>query len=203
MKLSCEVIQDLLPLYREDMLSQESRSLVKEHIAECDRCRELLTRMEEKKEKMVPPAYAEEALPLKKFKSHIIHLIWISILIQLVGGLFYYSTLVLSRHILADIYMNFYLFLPLLSFWAEYLMRKQKPLVRAGWLLVWCLGFGAGLPMMILKITGEAVWICMLYITVPSIIGAAVGWFKEKKSRGLTDVRRMFIMQGRQKKQKQ
>ena len=40
MKLPCEVVRDLLPLYTEDMVSPESRKLTEEHLAECAPCRE-------------------------------------------------------------------------------------------------------------------------------------------------------------------
>lgn len=35
MKVSCEVIKDLIPLYLEDLLSEESRKFVEEHLDEC------------------------------------------------------------------------------------------------------------------------------------------------------------------------
>lgn len=41
MKLSCEVIKDLLPLYEDEVCSEESRVLVEEHLAECAECRAL------------------------------------------------------------------------------------------------------------------------------------------------------------------
>lgn len=39
MRLPCEVIRDLLPLFAEDMVSEESRRLTEEHLAECTACR--------------------------------------------------------------------------------------------------------------------------------------------------------------------
>lgn len=36
MKISCDVIKDLLPLYIDDILSNDSKNLVDEHIEECD-----------------------------------------------------------------------------------------------------------------------------------------------------------------------
>lgn len=38
MKISCDIIRDLLPLYAEDMVSQASRDMVDEHLCECDAC---------------------------------------------------------------------------------------------------------------------------------------------------------------------
>ena len=39
MKLDCEVIRDLLPLYAEHMASPASTALVEEHLQECEACR--------------------------------------------------------------------------------------------------------------------------------------------------------------------
>lgn len=42
MKLNCNVIRDLLPLYADQICSDESRELVEEHLAECGDCSALL-----------------------------------------------------------------------------------------------------------------------------------------------------------------
>ena len=42
MKLDCEVIRDLLPLYADEVCSEKSRSLVDEHLAACPECESLL-----------------------------------------------------------------------------------------------------------------------------------------------------------------
>lgn len=39
MKNSCEVVKDLLPLYHDDVCSNESRSIVEEHLLECNDCK--------------------------------------------------------------------------------------------------------------------------------------------------------------------
>lgn len=39
--VSCNVIQDLIPLYIENMCSAESRKMVEKHLAECESCRQL------------------------------------------------------------------------------------------------------------------------------------------------------------------
>lgn len=38
-KIPCAVIQDLMALYEDDVISEESRKLVEDHINECDECR--------------------------------------------------------------------------------------------------------------------------------------------------------------------
>lgn len=42
MKFDCEIIQDLLPLYVDDVCSTKSKEMVAEHIAECVKCKEQL-----------------------------------------------------------------------------------------------------------------------------------------------------------------
>ncbi len=38
MRLSCEIIRDLLPLYYDKVCSKESSSLIEEHLADCPQC---------------------------------------------------------------------------------------------------------------------------------------------------------------------
>ena len=46
MKLPCKVIEDILPLYHDEICSAESRELVDEHLKECEACRELLKKID-------------------------------------------------------------------------------------------------------------------------------------------------------------
>lgn len=45
MKLSCSIIQDLLPLYAEDLASEDTRTLVEEHLRDCEDCANVLNSM--------------------------------------------------------------------------------------------------------------------------------------------------------------
>lgn len=45
MKLNCNVIQDLLPLYVDQVCSEESKELIDEHLMECKECSKLLYQM--------------------------------------------------------------------------------------------------------------------------------------------------------------
>lgn len=55
MKWNCELIQDLLPLYEEELCSPASRQAVREHLSECDHCRRLSAPLPIE-EPQVPPA---------------------------------------------------------------------------------------------------------------------------------------------------
>ena len=41
-KISCEIIKDLLPLYYDNVCSNDSKLLVEKHISECTSCRKYL-----------------------------------------------------------------------------------------------------------------------------------------------------------------
>ena len=47
MKISCDVIRDLLPLYVEDMVSTDSRKILEDHLRECHSCMEALNKLRE------------------------------------------------------------------------------------------------------------------------------------------------------------
>ncbi len=42
MKISCEIIKDLLPLYHDQVCSEESNQLVEEHLKQCNQCKKEL-----------------------------------------------------------------------------------------------------------------------------------------------------------------
>ena len=46
MKVPCEVVRDLLPLYHDQICSAESRRLTEEHLAHCEACRKELQMMD-------------------------------------------------------------------------------------------------------------------------------------------------------------
>lgn len=45
MKLSCEIVQDLLPLYADGVCSEQSKTEIQTHVAECEGCRGQLEAM--------------------------------------------------------------------------------------------------------------------------------------------------------------
>lgn len=47
MKISCEIIRDLLPLYHDGVCSNESRQMMEEHLSECENCRAELKAMDD------------------------------------------------------------------------------------------------------------------------------------------------------------
>ena len=47
MKYSCDLIQDLLPLYCDQVCSKDSAEAVKEHISTCENCRNIYAGMKQ------------------------------------------------------------------------------------------------------------------------------------------------------------
>lgn len=67
---TCKIVEDLLPLYVEDLLSEESRDFVKEHVDNCKGCREELAKLEENKDKTEEDGPLE-SMPLASVKKKI------------------------------------------------------------------------------------------------------------------------------------
>ena len=51
MKITCDVIQDLMPSYIDGILSEDSRALVEEHMGTCQECRKMLEIMKEEQKR--------------------------------------------------------------------------------------------------------------------------------------------------------
>ena len=47
-KISCNVIQDIMPLYVDEIVSEDTKKLVEEHLKECEDCRKEMEKMREK-----------------------------------------------------------------------------------------------------------------------------------------------------------
>jgi len=75
-KISCKVIADLLPLYCDEACSDESRTIVDEHLAECEDCRRLSERLSRPEHKRTARAQKDElaalaAVRVKWLKSRV------------------------------------------------------------------------------------------------------------------------------------
>lgn len=46
MKIPCDLILDLLPLYQNNLCSEGSEAIITEHLATCEKCNEILDKME-------------------------------------------------------------------------------------------------------------------------------------------------------------
>ncbi len=66
MKIDCEVIQDLLPLYVEKIASEKSEELIEEHFIECENCKKKYTEM-----KTPEPQLELKQEPAENFQKYI------------------------------------------------------------------------------------------------------------------------------------
>ncbi len=82
MKLSCEIIQDLLPLYEEGLCSPASRAAVEEHLRECPACHALAENIQKLEEPLLPlQTSAEDQAVAKSFRK--VHRRWRASLIAM------------------------------------------------------------------------------------------------------------------------
>lgn len=87
MKFNCSIVDDLLPLYLEDICSEDSKAVLEEHLQECPACREKLARM--KNNDIIPQMKKQEyKFPagdyVRKIKRHRIR---VGILVTLISML--------------------------------------------------------------------------------------------------------------------
>ena len=102
MKITCNIIEDLLPLYIDDMVSEDSRQLVEEHLKECAACRKMLDEMKKENQLRTVSGNAKrnsdrrtEIAPLKKIRRRIrrkrmISIILAAVLVLLASGIGHY-----------------------------------------------------------------------------------------------------------------
>lgn len=74
MKITCDVIKDLLPLYAEDLASRDSGAVVQEHLQGCEDCRRTLEAM--KKPTVVP---VEEKSGIGTVRREILRRRWLAV----------------------------------------------------------------------------------------------------------------------------
>ena len=70
MKNECSYVRDILPLYFEGMVSEETAEFVKEHLETCDECRKRLDEMKSSSEidALQNKPNENQAEPIRKFK---------------------------------------------------------------------------------------------------------------------------------------
>lgn len=67
MRLSCKVIEDILPMYYDGVCSEESAALVEEHLKECSHCNHILSEL--RSDIATPEKNVDDIKPLKKIQK--------------------------------------------------------------------------------------------------------------------------------------
>lgn len=99
MKVSCQIIEDLLPLYSEKMVSPDSWALVDEHLETCPACQKLYHQMIQSMSELPP----NDPLPLKGIRSRLHRekstILWLSGLVVALLALSFFSWLSLPQYL--------------------------------------------------------------------------------------------------------
>lgn len=95
MDVTCNVIEDLLPLYADGVCSEDTKTIIEHHIAVCPECKEKLAAMTAKLEKKEKKAKLEN--PFKKVKNHYLRLVMVTLLVCAliivpIGGVWFLKT---------------------------------------------------------------------------------------------------------------
>lgn len=71
MKITCNVIKDMMPGYIDDLCSDDTRKIVEEHIKSCPSCRNMLSDMQKPvlADAALQAEYVKAKTPLKKIKQ--------------------------------------------------------------------------------------------------------------------------------------
>lgn len=188
-KITCNTIRDLLPLYMEDLASDDSRDLVETHLSTCPGCQRIADQMKESTPKSSTSDYCQQNMseiqPLKAFRRRMkrhsaglvaagvfltvwmICLIWGALFLQ-PGDEMGYSLLV------------FYLLLPATAFGCTLAAALKKSLAK--WLLPILFGIaGFILPAIIFGSLWDEVG--LFFAAIPAGAGLLVGLFVSKIKR--------------------
>ena len=171
-KITCSVINDLLPLYIDKVLSSDSTALVEEHLEKCSSCRESLERMESP----ITIKQISDRSRIKELKDKIslkrfviITVLCTALIVFLIvsgvllGNYFYCKSAdsVSSIRQFWCVCVSVFLSIAILIGWGHYLLYflerskadnippiKKRVIAAYGILLIVCLLFGAGYKLM-------------------------------------------------------
>ncbi len=171
MKIDCDIIRDLLPLYAEDMLSDKSRQLVAEHLLECENCKTLYAQMKE------PDIQINHNIdPIKKlrhdFLKHTITVAAISAFVTIAAIILIWGLFLLQPgDEMGYALLGLYLILPITALICSCIIGSRQTIVK--WFLpVIFGGIGWILPFVVFNHT-ELLFAALAFI--PSALGVILG----------------------------
>ena len=101
MKKECAIVQDLLALYEDDCLQEESRKMVEDHIAECQECR-WVYEASEKMQDIQVQAQTESDLQIQKSASQIMKKIKRRTTLKAVIGIVLIMAVIIGGHVFCN-----------------------------------------------------------------------------------------------------
>ena len=184
MRLDCDVIRDLMPLYVEELASEKSCELVEEHVKECECCKRKLEEMGKTEEKLVHTAEPLKELK-RKMKMHNRLLVTLTVfvtfsILTIVEGTLNVTSETPERA-MGFCLLYFYLFMPIVSLFCSYLMARQYKKI--------CLGMPVLCGILALLLGRIVFWQFEIFFAwlaiVPSLVGVVIGnlleWRRKKK----------------------
>jgi len=84
MNIPCEIIGDLLPLYTDNVCTEQSRQAIEAHLDKCERCRRLINGVESVPIPIIEPDHPDSDKAIKNGLRKIRHRWWASILVILI-----------------------------------------------------------------------------------------------------------------------
>lgn len=179
MKMDCEVIWDLMPLYIEDIANPKSRQLVESHCMECAACKEKMQSMSLKEYAIKDQGEGLKAFK-KSYKKHIKAMIGIAIYVTLVMVILMEGKLFLNPdEAMGYAILNFYLLLPTASLLCSCLFGTQKWKSKIIFPLVAGI-VGVLIPYLISQST-DMLFFFMNFI--PGAIGVSLGILSTKRKK--------------------
>lgn len=171
MKLSCDVINDLLPLYVENITSEDSNQLIHDHLEECHEC----TVCEQNLKKGITTNTGEiETIPLKQVQRDILKrkrdsIIFISLIVSLF--MFIIFSYITKPHFIAEkdsgagievsnknnIYINFSENVTSCKLTSETWEEGQHVVIVEAWTSIWDDILGKSTPSLSIKNVQETV----------------------------------------------
>lgn len=184
MRLDCDVIGDLMPLYVEELASEKSCEFVEEHVKECECCKNKLQAMKEPEEKIEHTVEPLKELK-RKMKMHnrllvtLTVLVIFSILTIVEGALNVTSET--PENTMGFCLLYFYLLLPIVSLFCSYQVARQYK--RFCWGMPVLCGI---LALILAGIVFQQFEIFFAWLAmVPSFVGVVIGnlleWRRKKK----------------------
>ena len=101
MKKECAIVQDLLVLYKDDCLQEESRKMVEDHIAECQECR-WVYEASEKMQDIQVQTQTESDLQIQKSASQIMKKIKRRTTLKAVIGIVLIVAVIIGGHVFCN-----------------------------------------------------------------------------------------------------
>lgn len=173
MKLDCDVIGDLLPLYTEGLTCEKSNELVEEHLRECESCTRRLQAMREPEPEIVHTAEPVKRIrrQMRKHTATVAALVGFGVLLILLVVLAIIGDAGGSG-IMGYIFIAYLCVLPMGGFYGSLVLSKSQSKIK--WFAPVLFG-GCG-PLLSVVLFGSSVFsgefIC---IFVPSVLGLLCG----------------------------